>query len=181
MYNTTQDLLDGLGATGDTLQGLVRGYGQEQARMARGGDENWSVIEVICHLRDAEERSLERMRQMRDQERPLLAAYDQDQWAVERNYAGADLHNALAAFLQQRATYLAELAALLPQAWMRQGQHVEQGEITIQSHALHMVSHDALHLAQIARQLRAASPQRQGDVSIDNGASALAGTMRPVT
>jgi hypothetical protein len=23
------------------------------AAVARGGDENWSVVEVICHLRDA--------------------------------------------------------------------------------------------------------------------------------
>jgi hypothetical protein len=153
MYDTRQDLLDAFAAMPDTLHGVLRGCTHEQAAVARGGDENWSVVEVICHLRDTEENALSRMRLMRDEENPGLAAYDQEAWAIERNYPAERLETAVAAFLQLRATYLAELAVLSEEAWLRRGQHEEQGDITIHNHTLHVVSHDAIHLAQIARQL----------------------------
>ena len=153
MYNTTQDLLDAFGATPHTIQGLLRGHTHEQAVIARGGDENCSVVEVVCHLRDAEERGLERTRLMRDQTNPWLAGYDQAQLAKDRNYAATPLDDAVAAFLKLRTTHIAELAALSSQEWERPGEHEEQGTITIGNHILHLVSHDAIHLAQIARQL----------------------------
>ena len=154
MYDTIKDLLDAFRATPDTLNGLLRGYTHAQASAARGGDEGWSVVEVLCHLRDAEERALERMRLIRDEDNPRLAGYDQEQWAVERNYATAQLGDALDAFLRFRSIHCAELAALRLQDWERLGQHEEQGPITIANHTIHLVSHDAIHFAQIARQLR---------------------------
>ncbi len=153
MYDTSRNLLDAFRATPETLQYLLRGVSDDQARVARGGDENWSVIEVLCHLRDAEERGLERMRAMRDMDNPRLAGYDQAQWASERNYSAARLADALSEFLRLRALHLAELAALPAVDWQRAGQHAEMGTITIAGHTLHLVSHDAIHLAQIARQL----------------------------
>jgi hypothetical protein len=111
------------------------------------------VVEVICHLRDAEERGLERTLAMRDAGDPFLPGYDQDAWARERNYAAGDLQEAFAAFVRLRTRHVAELAALAPADWARTGQHAEQGRITITAHTLHLVSHDAIHAAQIARQL----------------------------
>jgi hypothetical protein len=153
MYDTHKDLLDALRAAPAVLEALLRGCSQEQAQRARGGDEDWSVIEVVCHLRDAEERALERMRAMRDQADPFLPGYDQERWAKERNYAAAQLSEALAAFDRFHAQHLAELSALVPDEWERTGQHAEMGRITIASHTLHIVSHNMIHAAQIARQL----------------------------
>jgi len=153
MYNIPKDLLDAFKAAPDVYKALLEGCTQEQARAAKGGDENWSVVEVVCHLRDAEERGLERMRALRDDDNPFVAGYDQDEWARERNYAGADLREAFDAFLRFRATHLAELAALTPEQWERPGMHQKQGEINIWSHTLHLVAHDTSHAAQIARQL----------------------------
>lgn len=154
MYNPHKDLLDAYRVAPDILDALLEGCTQERAVAAKGGDEGWSVIEVVCHLRDAEERALERMRTLRDSDNPLLAAYDQDAWALERNYAGANLREAVAAFAHFREDHVAELAALSPEGWERVGQHEEQGPITIADHTLHLVSHDTQHLAQIARQLK---------------------------
>jgi hypothetical protein len=153
MYDTSKDLVDALRAAPVVLEALLRNFTPEQVRAARGGDENWSVLEVVCHLRDAEERALERMRAMGDRSMPFLAGYDQVRWAIERKYAEADLPEALAAFKRFRAQHIAELAALPPGDWERAGEHEEQGRITISSHTLHLVSHDAIHAAQIARQL----------------------------
>jgi hypothetical protein len=154
MYNTAQDLLDALRATPEVLEDLLDGCTQEQATAARGGDEGWSVVEVVCHLRDAEEEALSRMRLMRDNIDPVIAAYDQERWAREHNYAQASLQDALAAFTRFRAQHVNELVQLSPQEWEHSGQHEEQGTITISSHTLHIVSHDAIHAAQIARQLK---------------------------
>ena len=154
MHNIAQDLLDALQATPEIVETLLDGCTQEQATAARGGDEGWSIVEVVCHLRDAEEEAFSRMRLMRDNAHPVIVAYDQDLWARERNYAEASLREALAAFNRFRAQHVTELAQLSPQEWERTGQHEEQGTITISSHTLHMVSHDALHAAQIARQLK---------------------------
>lgn len=74
MYDTVRDLLDAFQSTPESLAALLRGHSEAESRAARGGDENWSVVEVVCHLRDAEERAIERMRQMRDEDNPFLAA-----------------------------------------------------------------------------------------------------------
>jgi hypothetical protein len=154
MYNSAHDLLDALRAGPEALAGLLRTCSPEQAHNARGGDEGWSIVEVVCHLRDAEERALERTLAMIATENPFLAAYDQAQWARERHYAGADLQEALQTFQDLRVRHVAALDALPPQGWERTGRHEEQGQITITGHIVHMTAHDMIHAAQIARQLQ---------------------------
>ena len=153
MYNLPQELLDALKVMPDTLNGLLSKVSEEQARSAKGGDENWSVVEVICHLRDAEEFTLRRVEAMRDQENPQIVGYDQAALAVERKYNEADLQSALQGFLNLREKLIAALSALSPEAWERGGEHNENGHITIFSYILHIVVHDSVHCAQIARQL----------------------------
>jgi hypothetical protein len=156
MYDLHRDLLDALKATPETLTGLVAGVSEAQARAAKGGDEDWSVVEVICHLRDAEEISLQRIEAMRDQDVPLIPGYAQEALARERDYKSADLKSALAGFIAFRQRLVATLSAFTPEQWERAGQHKEFGRITIFSHVVHKVSHDAIHCAQIARQLTTA-------------------------
>jgi hypothetical protein len=153
MYNLPRDLLDALRAAPDTLTGLLAGIPQAQAQKARGGDEGWSVVEVICHLRDAEEFGLQRDILMRDGEDPDILPWDQEKRAIEGNYAAQNFSTALAEFIALRQQRLAVLEGLSPEGWNRTGNHREIGTIDIFSHALHMVSHDAIHCAQIARQL----------------------------
>ena len=154
MYDTARDLVDALTAAPDALDGLLAGVDDDLARRARGGDEGWSVVEVVCHLRDAEELAVERVRAIRDEDDPRIAGYDQDAWAVERDYAHDDLRAAAAAFAAHRAEHAAALRALPGDAWARAGMHVAWGRVTIENHAIHMASHDVQHLGQVARALR---------------------------
>jgi uncharacterized damage-inducible protein DinB len=153
MYNLPLELIDALKATPDTLKGLLSNVSEEQARSAKGGDENWSVVEVICHLRDAEEFTIQRVESMRSQNNPQIIGYDQAALARERKYNDADLNSALNAFIKYREHLVASLSALAPDDWERGGEHNENGHMTIFSYILHIVSHDAIHCAQIARQL----------------------------
>ncbi len=153
MYDVHRELIEMLAATPETLTGLLRGMDEAQARAATGGDEGWSVIEVICHLRDAEEIGLGRMKAMRDQDNPLIIGFDQDALAREKKYAEDNLASAFADFTRLRAEYVAALKTLTTKQWERPGHHNEIGDITIIAHTAHRTYHDTIHCAQIARQL----------------------------
>jgi hypothetical protein len=153
MYDLHHDMLEALKATPETLTGLLASVSAERARSARGGDENWSVVEVVCHLRDAEQISLQRTIAMRDQDVPQIIGYDQEALGRERDYRQADLRSALSAFATFRRQHVELLQALSPEQWEHAGEHNEIGRITIFEMSVHKASHDAIHLAQIARQL----------------------------
>jgi DinB superfamily len=155
MYNLPLELIDALKVMPDTLKGLLNNVSDGQARSAKGGDENWSVVEVICHLRDAEEFTIQRVESMRDQDNPQIVGYNQAALARERKYNDADLSSAFNAFIKYREYLITSLSALAPEDWERGGEHNENGHMTIFSYILHIVSHDAIHCAQIARQLSA--------------------------
>ncbi|HLO17048.1 MAG TPA: DinB family protein, partial [Anaerolineales bacterium] len=123
MYNTIQDLLGAYQATPEILQTLLRNYSHVQEATTGAAEEEWSVVEVICHLRDSEEASLERTRLMQNQINPKLAARDAAQLAIERNYASTSLNSALSAFLKFRADHIQELKALSVEQWERTGEH----------------------------------------------------------
>jgi hypothetical protein len=153
MYDTARETIEMLEGAPAVLARLLEGVTQAQAQGARGGDEGWSVVEVVCHLRDAEEIGLGRMRVLRDAAEPTIDGFDQLALARERGYASADLRAAQAEFAARRAAHIAELRALTPEQWQRAGLHRANGPLTLLNHALHMTWHDAVHLAQIARQI----------------------------
>ena len=146
MYDSHQDLLDGLRSTPTVLERLVK-----TSRPAPGTPDEWNLAEVVWHLREAEARALERMRAMRDRERPFLAAYDQAALARDGRYAEREIDAGVRDFAALRHTAIAELEALTPEQWDREGQHEEIGTITIFNHAIHIAGHDLNHLAQVAR------------------------------
>jgi hypothetical protein len=153
VYNSIRDMLDAFQATPDVLGNLLEGVTQEQAQSAIGGDEGWSIVEVICHLRDAEEFALNRNRLMRDHDNPNIIPYDQEQLAIDRHYADQNLRQVLSDFFRLRREHISLLENLSEEDWHRPGQHPEAGRIEIFDHTLHMVCHDTIHCAQIARQL----------------------------
>ena len=153
MYDLNHDLLDALKATPETLAGLLEGINSPQAQSARGGDENWSVVEVVCHLRDAEEFFIKRVQAMCDENNPVIAGYNQESLARERNYQAADLQIALSGFFNFRKQTITVFSKLTAEQWQRRGMHSDLGQITIFAMTIHHVCHDAIHCAQIARQL----------------------------
>jgi uncharacterized damage-inducible protein DinB len=155
MYDLHHDLLDAMQATLEILNGLLDGISTKKARSAIGGDENWSVVEVVCHLRDAEEFFIKRYQAMRDQDNPVIEAYDQEALARERNYKNADFRVALESFITFRQQTISELSKLTSEQWQRTGLHSELGEITVFAQVIHHAAHDAIHCAQITRQLKA--------------------------
>ena len=150
MYDERAELLDVYRSTPVVLRALLRGIDRDQAR-ARPAADGWSIVEVVAHLGDTDERALDRVRRMVQEDDPLLPGYDEAALAVERRYREMDLGEALDRFAGVRARHVAALSALAPAEWSRTGRHEEVGAITVQSLTAHMAAHDAVHLAQLAR------------------------------
>jgi hypothetical protein len=148
-------MIDAFKAMPLTLKALLDGVSQERATAAKCGDEGWSVVEVICHLRDAEEIALKRDAKMAEEDNPTIIPFDQEKLAIEHDYANQDLRQALDEFIHFRQKHIALLEKLDSEDWKRPGEHLEMGRITIFAHVLHMVCHDAIHSAQISQQLNA--------------------------
>ena len=135
------------------LTALLRGVKDAELRVTGQGEERWSILEIVCHLRDAEQRVSERYRKMRDEDNPFLAAWHPAIVADESDYRDQALEDALAVFAQARAASVDILGGLDAAGWRRGGMHQESGAITIESLAAHMAFHDTVHLAQISRRL----------------------------
>lgn len=140
------DELDVLAATPIILHALLDG--NTSGRPA--GDEGWAPNEVVAHLRDCEERFLQRCETMLQQDDPFLDAFDQEQLARENDYRSVDAPAALASFDHFRRQMIEFLTALDDTDWQRAGDHQEQGRTTIENQVRRMIRHDLAHMRQIA-------------------------------
>jgi uncharacterized damage-inducible protein DinB len=126
---------------------ILAGHGQEDyLRPARDG--GWGVVEILPHLRDWEEIYLDRFQKLILEDRPHLPAYDDELWAIERDYRGQDPFETFEQFRQLRGQMIDLLEELSPEMWQRQGEHAAYGSITVQWLADHICDHDREHLRQ---------------------------------
>jgi len=144
------ELMEALTATPVIMRALVRGISDEAAR-DRGGERDWSVVELVAHLTDVDTRMAERVGIMVHEDRPVMSAYQADAAAEAGHFRSRSLAAALVAFESARETYVTALKALSPEQWARTCRHETAGELSIQQFTAHITAHDASHLAQIAR------------------------------
>ncbi len=113
----------------------------------------WAASEVVAHMADTDERALARIRRMRDEDEPVLAAFDQEALAVERDYIALPLGPTLRRLEDTIAALVAALGGLDDADWRRAGRHEAHGRVTIADYLAHVAAEDVDHLAQIARVL----------------------------
>ena len=138
-----------LGETVPALRELTAGL-EPAGWTYRPADGEWSITEIICHLRDVDrEVHLARLQSLIHQEQPFMPGVVPDTWAVERNYQAQDGPAALAALSAARR----ELLALLPPAhsaiWERRGRHTFFGPTSFLELVCLILEHDILHLQQV--------------------------------
>jgi|SRR5215207_3993887 len=152
---TTDELIDSLAKTTSVLDGLLAGADDALAH-ARPAEGEWSAIETIGHLIDAEVRAVARISQVTQENDPELAGYDADALVREHDYQRQPLHTVVNRFLALRAERIAALSALTPDQWQRTGIFMGRGATPLTAITVHMCWHDANHLAQIAEALAVA-------------------------
>ena len=132
----------------EQVDAACEGLSDEQLRRRPSADE-WSLLEVLCHLRDAAEIEGMRIRRLVEEDEPLLEPYDQEALARDRNYAGDDprrVRTALRAFWGGLAYQLEHLSEEQRQL---AGTHSERGRVTVASRAELNAEHAQEHIAQL--------------------------------
>jgi uncharacterized damage-inducible protein DinB len=143
--------MDQLRKTAAIVRYLVETTTPTDARTYRDGGDGWTLLEVLCHLRDFEEIIWLRARLTLEQERPELPFPDPNQLAVERQYNEQDIQAVLAAWLQQRADFLAYLEAVEEAGWQRVGMHPVRGPVTLLDQLMIFSWHDVNHIEQMIK------------------------------
>ena len=121
------------------------------------GPGKWSVVAILAHLAEDELSSSWRYRQMLEKPGVALDSFDQEEWARRGQYDSWNPHEAIAMFRLLRAANVRLLSKLTQEEWQRWGTHAERGRMTVAELAGHMPDHDAKHMEQIRRILRAAT------------------------
>lgn len=157
---TREETLAHLETTPAWLEEMATAIGKDQERSA-GPEGAFSLVEHAWHLADLEKEGFgERIRRLRDEERPSLPDFDGARLARERAYRSLPLAPALAAFALARFANVASLRALDELDWERGGEQEGVGGVRLSDIPRMMAEHDAAHRAEIealARALAAAS------------------------
>jgi uncharacterized damage-inducible protein DinB len=140
-------LLAALEATPELLEAALDGLTDEAADR-RPDPQRFTLREMTAHLADWESIFAERMGRTRDEDEPTLPGLDEEQMAVERDYAHADWRAKLAEFGEGRARMLALLHGLPLDAWDRVAHRTEIGPLTLEGQAVLVSAHDVYHLRQ---------------------------------
>lgn len=125
---------------------------QAEELSRRPQPKEWSMGEVLCHLRDVEaEVNLPRLQMATRQDNPFLPGQDTDPWAEERQYICQDGLQALQTFTQTRMETLRLLDHIQAQDWQRVVRHAIFGPTQLSELVRIIAAHDRLHVAQIMR------------------------------
>ncbi len=137
-----------LQANAQAIAGLTEAVSDAQARW-KPTPEDWSLLEVICHLAD-EEREDFRARVDRTLHRPdePWSKIDPQGWVTARAYNQRELAEAVADFLAERERSIAWLAGLAEPDWRRVNP-APWGTIRAGDLLASWLAHDLLHLRQL--------------------------------
>ncbi len=112
--------------------------------------EEWSLVEIVCHLRDVDtEVNLPRVHKFIQEPNPFLPGMDTDHWAEERSYISQDPRQALQGFISSRMELTGLLDQIDPDVWKRTARHAIFGPTQLQEVVGIIASHDRLHIQQI--------------------------------
>lgn len=149
-----EQLLGQLEASPDRAERLIAGVPDERVRRAPGPG-RWSVLEVLCHVRDSDREVLvPRLARFAAEPEPFFENIDMTGWDRERAYAAQSPAESLAQWRAARRGAIATLATFGRAEWNRLGFHSLRGPYPLSEMVRGWVEHDLSHLHQIADALR---------------------------
>jgi len=148
-YKSIESILSIFSATPASLQGLLCGI-DDFKWTERPENDEWSLTELICHLRDIE-REVHKMQIKIFESKidPFIPRPDTSVWASQRDYLHEDGHAALHAFIDARRETLDMLEGLSEEDWRRKARHAIFGPTNFMEIISFAARHDGLHLQQV--------------------------------
>jgi len=113
----------------------------------------WSPLEIVCHLRDEEAEDFGARLRVVVEGGTRFAAIDPERWVEQRAYRDTDPRAALATLAERRAANLAFLDGVPPDRLRHAVTHARLGTLSGLDLLAAWVTHDRLHLAQLAATL----------------------------
>ena len=139
-------------ATARTLRQLVDEAGQDVR--TRPEAHEWSVLECIGHIADAEIVVSGRYRWILAHDEPPLVGYDQDRWVERLDHRDAEPEELLVPFSALRTANLALWGRTKVADRKRVGIHEERGPESYDLTFRLAAGHDRFHVAQARRAIR---------------------------
>jgi DinB superfamily len=133
----------------EILNALLENLDEATAR-ARPLPEEWAPVEIVCHLRDEETEDFAARLRVVLEGRTAFTPIDPVGWVEQRGYQKADLRDALVSFRERRAASLVWLGDIVPAHLGRSVAHPAIGQLSGLDLLAAWVTHDRLHLAQLA-------------------------------
>jgi hypothetical protein len=124
----------------------------------RPAEGEWSVLELLGHLTDAELMVGSRLRSILAQNEPPLPGYDQDSWVERQRHNEADPDDLLPLLAALRAANLRLWRGASDEDLARLGIHSERGPESFDLTFRLGAGHGLLHLDQMRRTLAAIPP-----------------------
>ena len=147
-FSTPESLVAIMLSTPAVISGLLK-RGSDLDVKRRPFPTEWSLTEIICHLRDTEvEVNLPRLRMLLELDEPFIPSRMAAAWAEERNYNSQDISQALQDFTSARIQTTDFLNGLTDE-WKRKARHAIFGPTDLQELVKFMTEHDRLHIRQI--------------------------------
>ena len=127
----------------------------------------WSPVEIVCHLRDEETEDFGARLRVVATGGSAFVRIDPARWAEERRYRDADGPSVVAAFRARRAATLAFLAELAPDRLRHAVTQAQLGRLSGLDLLAAWVTHDRLHLAQLAATLARLGARRWAPLRVE--------------
>jgi len=143
-----KELLERFRQSPSVLEKALDGVTEEESKFSPAPGK-WTIREIVRHVADTEFLAGVRLRQMIAEDRPDLAMFDQDKWAVSLKYNDSDPRDALLDFGVLREMNTTMLAAVPPEAYDREGIHAKRGVTTLRFWVDLFAKHIDKHAQQI--------------------------------
>ena len=138
-------------ATPDAVRTLISKAGADLRRKPAAGE--WSVLELVGHLADAELVVGSRYRWALSHDRPDVIGYDQDRWVASLRHNDAQPDSLLRLFEPLRAANLELWARSSTAERGREVLHAERGPESFDMMFRMLAGHDRFHLQQMEQTL----------------------------
>lgn len=140
-------------ATGaDAVDDALAGISDEDLdRRPPSGE--WTAREIVHHLADSESMAYIRLRRLITEDDPVIASYDEPEWAVRLHYE-RPIQPSVAVVHAVRAASHQLLSSMTDDEWSRTGTHSESGAYSVDRWLAIYAEHSHEHADQIRRARR---------------------------
>ena len=130
------------------VEAALAGITDDELDRQPGDADSWTARQVAHHLADSEAMAYTRLRRLVAEDEPLIAGYDQPEWARRLHY-DRPIASSLAVLVAVRSASLELLEQLGESDWSRSGTHSESGPYGVETWLRIYADHAHDHAEQI--------------------------------